>query len=87
MSRLDIAAQRFNDALSALERDTAALAGLKADAAGAKARIAALTEERERLLARVAELEEENRALCATTEEVEGRLDGAISEIRTALGR
>jgi len=49
--------------------------------------VADLSEERERLLARISELEEENRALAGVTEEVEGRLDGAISDIRSALGR
>ena len=39
------------------------------------------------LLARIAELEEELQALTGITEEVEDRLDGAIGEIRTALGR
>jgi predicted phage-related endonuclease len=53
----------------------------------AAARISALTVERDRLLARVAELEEDARALSGLTEEVETRLDGAIAEIRTALGR
>jgi outer membrane murein-binding lipoprotein Lpp len=87
MSRFDIAVQRFNAAVDMLESRTAPLAGLKASAADSKARIAELAEERDRLVARVAELEEENRALAATTEEVEGRLDGAIGEIRAALGR
>lgn len=87
MSRLDIAVQRFNDALSELETQTAPLKGLRAAAADSRAKIAELGAERERLLARVAELEEENRALAGATEEVEGRLDGAIVEIRAALGR
>jgi chromosome segregation ATPase len=87
MSRLDIAVQRFNAAVEALDSRAAPLAGLKAAAADSKARIAELAEERDRLLGRIAELEEENRALAATTEEVEGRLDGAIGEIRAALGR
>jgi chromosome segregation ATPase len=87
MSRLDIAVQRFDAALAALETRTAPLAGLKAAAADAKAKVAELDEERERLLTRIAELEEENRALAGITEEVEGRLDGAIGEIRAALGR
>ena len=39
------------------------------------------------LLARIAELEDETRSLAGLTEEVEDRLDGAIAEIRTALGR
>ena len=87
MSRLDIAAQRFNEAVDALEEAGERLAGLRGEAADAKARIAALVAERERLLARVAELEDENRALAGITEEVEVRLDGAIGEIRAALGR
>ncbi|HTP76433.1 MAG TPA: DUF4164 family protein [Rhizomicrobium sp.] len=87
MSRLDIAAERFREVLQGLEEAVAPLAGLKAEAATAKARLAELGEERDRLLARIAELEEENRALSEIAEEVEGRLDGAIGEIRVALGR
>ncbi|HEX4303274.1 MAG TPA: DUF4164 family protein [Rhizomicrobium sp.] len=87
MSRLQTAVQRFDAALSALESQTAPLAGLKAAAAEARARAAELGEERERLLARIAELEDENRALAGATEEAEERLDGAIGEIRAALGR
>ncbi len=87
MSRLDIAVQRFNDALAALETQAAPLAGLRAAGADSRARAAELSEERDRLLARLAALEEENRALAGITEEVEGRLDGAIGEIRAALGR
>ena len=48
-------------------------------------RLAALEAERETLLARIAELEDELAALSGITEEVEGRLDGAIGEIRAAL--
>lgn len=51
------------------------------------AEIASLSQEREGLLARIADLEEETRSLASTTEEVEERLDGAIAEIRSALGR
>jgi len=87
MSRLDVAVQRFNDALAALEEKTKALRGVSDEAADAQAKLAELTAEREQLLARIAELEDENRALAATTEEVETRLDGAIGEIRSALGR
>ena len=50
-------------------------------------RVAELEAERERLLARIAELEDEIGALSGLTEEVEGRLDGAIGEIRAALAR
>ena len=39
------------------------------------------------LNARIDELEEEARSLNHVTHEVEGRLDGAIAEIRAALGR
>ena len=87
MSRLDDAVQRFDAALAALESQTAPLAGLGQAAADSMAKLAALNEERDRLLARIAELEDENRALAGATEEVEGRLDGAIGEIRAALGR
>lgn len=87
MSRLDIATQRFQEALKSLETVTAPLAGLGAEASGARAKLAELTAERDRLLARIAELEEENRSLAGMTEEVEERLDGAIGEIRAALGR
>ncbi|HEY4943672.1 MAG TPA: DUF4164 family protein [Rhizomicrobium sp.] len=87
MSRLDIAVQRFDAALCALEGESAPLAGLRAAAADSRAKVAELGEERDRLLARVAELEEENRALAGLSEEVEDRLDGAIGEIRAALGR
>jgi chromosome segregation ATPase len=87
MSRLDIAAQRFNQALDALEDATDSLTGLRGESTGVKSKIAALSEERERLLARIAELEDENRSLAGITEEVEERLDGAIGEIRAALGR
>ncbi len=80
MSRLEVAAERLAKALEALEQatlskvpDSKAVAGLKG--------------EREHLIARVAELEEEARSLSGLTEEVEGRLDGAIAEIRAALGR
>ena len=87
MSRLDVAVQRFNDALAAVEEKTRTLRGASDEASGTLARLAELQAERERLLARIAELEDENRALAATTEEVESRLDGAIGEIRSALGR
>jgi len=87
MSRLDFAVECFEEALQALEKTAAPFAGMRSEATAARARIAELNEERERLLARIAELEDENRALAGITEEVEGRLDGAIGEIRAALGR
>ena len=87
MSRLDVAAERFSKILETVEQATAPLAGLRAAEADGRAKIAELEEERDRLLGRIASLDEENRALAGITDEVEGRLDGAISEIRTALGR
>ncbi len=87
MSRLDTAVQRFDAALGALESQVVQLPALRAQAADSRAKVAELGEERERLLARIAALEDENRALAGITEEVEGRLDGAIGEIRSALGR
>ena len=85
--RLDLAQNRFQAALAALE-NTAASVGENLDAAAKlPERIAELEAEREKLLARVAELEEEVSVLSGLTEEVEGRLDGAIGEIRAALAR
>ena len=87
MSRLDLAQNRFQAALEALE-NTVASVGENLDAAAKlPERIAELEAEREKLLARIAELEEEIGILSGLTEEVEGRLDGAIGEIRTALAR
>jgi chromosome segregation ATPase len=87
MSRLDIAAKRLEEVLAALEEASGPLMLARNEAADAKARLAALTQERDQLLARIAELEEENRALSGIAGEVEERLDGAIGEIRAALGR
>jgi len=82
MSRLELAAERLAKALEALEAVRP-----KARESSADAKIAQLDAERETLVARIAELEEQARSLSGLTEEVEGRLDDAIAEIRTALGR
>ena len=87
MSRLDVASQRFKSALDSLETRALSLAAAREDARKAIAQSSQLSSERERLLARIAELEEESRSLAGLTENVEGRLDGAIAEIRAALGR
>ena len=87
MDRLDIATERLTNALNALEETLVPLAKARDDAADVRARLANANEERDRLLARIAELEEESRILSDISEEVENRLDGAITEIRTALGR
>lgn len=87
MSRLDIAAERLAQALQALEDIATPLAAARNESIEAKAKLAELVVEREQLLARIAELEDENRALAGINEEVGERLDGAIGEIRAALGR
>jgi chromosome segregation ATPase len=88
MSRLDLARDRLREALENLEK-TAKERGKRAAkvAPETAARLQALEAEREQLLGRVAELEEELAALSSVTSEVEGRLDGAIGEIRAALAR
>ena len=94
MDKLGIAAERLTKALNALEEGLVPLdrarddaADLRAQLAEARAKLAASDQERDRLLARIAELEEEQQALTEISEEIETRLDGAIWEIRTALGK
>jgi uncharacterized protein DUF4164 len=87
MSRLDLAAQRFNAALDRLLQTAEPRSGVLPTNDDAAAHLAAIAEERDRLLARVAQLEQEARTLSGITGEVENRLDSAIAEIRTALGR
>ena len=87
MTQLDMAATRLAQSLDKLETITAPLAEALGRAAKDAAEIARLAAERDRLLARVAELEDETRSLAGLAEEVDGRLDGAIAEIRTALSR
>ena len=87
MDKLKIAAERLTKALNALEETLVPLARARDDSRDLRARLASANEERDGLLGRVAALEEEQRALADISEEVENRLDGAIAEIRTALGR
>lgn len=87
MSRLELARDRFRAAVEALENAAGSVGESLDQAARAGERIAGLEAERDRLLARVTELEDEIAALSAVTEEVEGRLDGAMDEIRAALTR
>jgi predicted nucleic acid-binding Zn-ribbon protein len=87
MSRLDVAADRLAKALDALEEAAQPLLKARESAATAAAKAATLEAERENLVTRVAGLEEDARSLTGLTEEVEERLDGAIAEIRAALGR
>ncbi len=87
MSRLELAQKRLTQALESLEK-AAELSVKRGKAASvAEARINALTGERERLQARIAHLEDELAALSSITQDVEGRLDGAIGEIRAAMAR
>lgn len=91
MSRLDLAMDRVGKALERLEKAAPALAQSRTrtqEHSGAQAeRLAGLEAEREKLLERIGQLEQEMAALSGLTEEVEGRLDGAIGEIRAALAR
>jgi chromosome segregation ATPase len=87
LSRLELAQKRLTQALENLEKAAEIAARRGKAASAAEARVAALSGERERLLIRISELEEELAALSSVTLEVEGRLDGAIGEIRAALAR
>jgi predicted nucleic acid-binding Zn-ribbon protein len=87
MSRLELAAERLATALEMLEKAADSAAQTRAPAPDALARINALESERQMLLSRIAALEDELAALSGITDEVEGRLDGAIGEIRAALAR
>ena len=87
MSRLELAADRLAKALDALESAVLPLTQARESAVAAETKVAQLDAERETLLVRMASLEDEARSLSGLTEEVEDRLDGAIAEIRAALGR
>lgn len=87
MSRLELAQKRFRMALEAMENAAGSVGESLDNAAKGAERLAELEAERDRLAARIAELEEEIAALSGLTEEVEGRLDGAIDEVRAALAR
>lgn len=87
MSRLELTQKRLTQALESLEEAVELAVRRGKAASAAEARVASLDGERERLLARIAELEDELAALSSVTQEVEGRLDGAIGEIRAALAR
>lgn len=87
MSRMRVAAERLANALDALEAAARPLTKAR-DLAQESAREAEkLGREREGLIKQIAALEEDTRAMAGLTEEIEDRLDGAIAEIRAALGR
>ena len=83
MSRLDLAEKRLAEALETLEKAAQTAIARAQHQSGAEA----FAQERERLLTRITQLEDELSALGSASQEVEGRLDGAISEIRAALAR
>ena len=87
MAELDRMAAQLNAALDRLEQSATPLVEARARAARDKAEIDALKQERERLQARIALLEGEAKKLAGVTNQVEGRLDAAITEIRTALAQ
>lgn len=87
MDALNAAVERHSAAIDRLENALRPQAEAQKRHARDAAEIASLTHERETLLARIADLEDETRALAGVNEEVEGRLDGAIADIRAALGR
>lgn len=87
MATLEAATARLMAALDRLDELGSALSRAQDETKKYAAEVQRLNHERDVLLARVAELEEESRSLAGVTEEVESRLDGAIAEIRAALGR
>jgi predicted nucleic acid-binding Zn-ribbon protein len=87
MDALTAATERLSTAIDRLEHSLKPQEEAQKRHARDAAEIASLTHERETLLARIADLEDETRSLASTNEEVEGRLDGAIADIRAALGR
>ena len=87
MGKLDLAAERLTNALNALDAGLVPLLEARSGGDAAGTELAALRAERDNLLARIAVLEEELQAMSDISEQVENRLDGAIGEIRTALGR
>lgn len=87
MSRLELAAEHLAAALEKLEKAASSASRPAPPVPDSAPRLAALESEKRQLLARIAALEEELAALSSITEDVEGRLDGAIGEIRAALAR
>jgi hypothetical protein len=87
MDRLDAVMQRLSQALQSLEDAARGRIRAERGSVSSAAEVELLQAERDRLAARVAALEDESRTLAGLTEEVEDRLDGAIAEIREALGR
>ena len=87
MDRLELAKARLSAALDTLEKSIDERLKETRDNANTATELALLKGDRDRLQARILAMEQETRNLMGLTEEVEGRLDGAIAEIRAALGR
>ncbi len=87
MSRLELAAEHLAAALENLEKAASKGASAAPVSHVPDPRLAVLEDEKQHLLTRIAALEEELAAFSSITEDVEGRLDGAIGEIRAALAR
>jgi chromosome segregation ATPase len=87
MANLDQMAAQLNAAIDRLDEMLAPLVELRRRAARDRTEFDDLKLDREQLLARIALLEDEARELAGVTDTVEGRLDAAIAEIRTALAR
>ena len=85
MAQLDTAMAGLNAALERLEQAALPLAERSATAQNAK--VKELVKERDVLLGRLAALEDRARSVSSRNEDIETRLDGAIGEIRAALGR
>jgi chromosome segregation ATPase len=87
MTRLESAKKRLSDALDALESSVRANDAQTREQLKNLSELESLKDERERLLGRIAALEDETHELAGLTQEIEVRLDGAIAELRDALGR
>lgn len=87
MTRFEAAKKRLALALETLEKSEWANLEQSREESGKLSEIEHLKDERDRLLDQIAALEDETRELAGLTQEIEGRLDGAIAELRDALAR
>ncbi len=87
MTRFEAAKKRLALALETLEKSEWANLEQSREESGNLSEIEHLKDERDRLLDQIAALEDETRELAGLTQEIEGRLDGAIAELRDALAR
>ena len=87
MTRLEAAKKRLAEALDALEKSVWTNLEQSRGQLEKISETERLRDERERLLSRIAALEDETQELAGLTQEIEGRLDGAIAELRDALAR